>query len=113
MSIRIEDCLLLSQFILPVHFPPEFGRKRETGHVDLPWLRRESGHQLLVADAHHLGARQVDGVVPGPVVVEQVGEAEELSLHYGGMSPVDFRALTGLVDVAPRVLNVTNTSYLN
>ena len=28
------------------------------------------------------------------------------------MSPVDFRALTGLVDVASRVLNVTSTTYI-
>ena len=42
--------------------------------------------------------------LPGPVVVQQVGETEELGLEDGGVAPVDWSVLTGGEDVTPGVL---------
>ena len=42
--------------------------------------------------------------LPGPVVVQQVGETEELGLEDGGVAPVDRSVLTGGEDVTPGVL---------
>ena len=72
--------------------------------MNLCWLEAEPGHQLLVGPGHHLRAGQVDGVFPGPVVVQQVGETEELGLEDGGVAPVDWSVLTGGEDVTPGVL---------
>ena len=54
---------------------------------------------------YNLGAGHVYGVLPGLVVVEEILQAEELSLQYGEVAPVDLSVLTGLGDVTPRELN--------
>ena len=53
----------------------------------------------------HLGPSQVYGVFPGLVIMKKVLETEELSLQYGGVSPIDLNIVCWLGDVAGRELN--------
>ena len=61
--------------------------------VDLPQVGAEVSHELPVGEEHHLGAGQVQGVGPGPPVVQEVLQAVELSLHYGELTPGNRHAL--------------------
>ena len=70
-------------------------RHRERGRVDLLGFPVEAVHQLLVGGEHHLRAGHVQGVGPGPGVVQQVSETVELRLHYGELPPLHIHSLQG------------------
>ena len=90
-------CLINNSGSLPV-----LGHREGMG-VSLALPLTEDIDDLQVGGEHHLGPGHVEGVGPVPAVGQQVTHADEFSLDYGEMSPVDVVGHGGGVDVGPRV----------